>query len=237
MLNRRDFYHQNIRYSFHYHKSRLEKINQLNQDYKKLKQFFQEIYKGRVPNQIFNMKNIQRISNFKLKGIKGPYLRSYSKQLVRTGKIIKFDSDYKLSRFANEVYQNFLKNKINKNPGHDPILKNILIRDRNSIAIETPIWKKINGEYITGHIDLIEIKKEMIKIVDYKPEGNFLYSLPQVASYGLLFKSIFSYNNVKCISFNKNHAWEYNPEVLIEDLKEYLSNHKYNTQKWEKFIE
>jgi hypothetical protein len=236
MLKRKDFLHQNIRYSFHYHKTRLEKINQLSEDYEKLKKFLIEIYKGKIPNTLFNRKNIPRVSNFKLNGIKGAYIRSYSKQLIRSGKILKFDADYKLSHFAKEVYQNFRQYKLRENPGHDPILKNILIRDPTSIAIEVPIWKKVNGTYITGHIDLIKIEEENIKIVDYKPEGNFLYSLPQVASYGLLFKSIFKYDNVKCISFNKNHAWQYSPDILLNDLKEYLLNHKFNTQKWERFV-
>ncbi|MBD3211103.1 MAG: hypothetical protein GF311_00720 [Candidatus Lokiarchaeota archaeon] len=236
MLKRKDFLHQNIRYSFHYHKTRLEKINQLSEDYEKLKKFLIEIYRGKIPNTLFNRKNIPRVSNFKLNGIKGAYIRSYSKQLIRSGKILKFDADYKLSHFAKEVYQNFRQYKLRENPGHDPILKNILIRDPTSIAIEVPIWKKVNGTYITGHIDLIKIEEENIKIVDYKPEGNFLYSLPQVASYGLLVKSIFKYDNVKCISFNKNHAWQYSPDILLNDLKEYLLNHKFNTQKWERFV-
>jgi len=236
MLNRRDFYHQNIRYSFHYHKKRLEKINQLNEEYKKLKKFLLEIYNGNVPNNLFNKKTIPRVSNFKLKGIKRAFLRSYSKQLIRSGKVFEFNSDYKLSHYAKEVYKNFKRNEFRKNPGHDPILKNILIRDDKSIAIETPIWKKVNGNYITGHIDLIKIESGAIKIVDYKPEGHFLYSLPQVASYGLLFKSIFKYENVICISFNKDQAWEYKPEILLKDLKEYLLNHKFNTKKWEQFV-
>ncbi|TXT61855.1 MAG: hypothetical protein BAJALOKI3v1_740015 [Promethearchaeota archaeon] len=236
MLKRKDFLHQNIRYSFHYHKTRLERINQLSKDYEKLKKFLLEIYKGKIPNTLFNKKNIPRVSNFKLKGIKSAYIRSYSKQLIRSGKILKFDSNYKLSHYAEEVYQNFRQHKLRENPGHDPILKNILIRDPTSIAIEVPIWKNVNGSYITGHIDLIKIEDDHIKIVDYKPEGNFLYSLPQVASYGLLFKSIFKYDNVKCISFNKHHAWQYNPDILLYDLKEYLLNHKFNTKKWERFV-
>ena len=156
MLNRRNFYHQNIRYSFHYHKDRINKLNQINENYQKLVTFFKKIYEGNIPNNIFNMKNIPRISRFKIKGIKKALLLSYGKKLIRSGLINKFNSDFKLSALVKEVFKNYKKNEINKKPGHEPILKNILIRDKDSIAIEVPIWKKINGNYITGHIDLIQ---------------------------------------------------------------------------------
>ena len=236
-LKKRDFYHQNIKYSFHYHKKRLNNLDQLNESYERLKHFFMEVYEGKIPNDMFNMKKNPRISRFKLKGINKAFLRSYSKKLIRAGEIKQLDSN-KLSNYAKNVYKTYKANEIGKKPGHDPVLKNILINDEKSIAIETPIWKRKNGACLTGHIDLIQVSPKYIKIVDYKPEGNFLYSLPQVASYGLIFKSVFEYDNIKCISFNKNEAWEYDPELLIRnDLKQYLKNHQdLKTEKWEKWI-
>ncbi len=236
-LRKRDFYHQNIRYSFHYHQNRISQISNGGREYKRLESYIKKVYEGKIPNDIFNTKNIPRISRFKLKGIKKAFLRSYSKKLIRSGKIEKLDSNYPLSQYVEEVYKNYSKNNINKIPGHDPILKNILIRDKNSICIELPIWKEIHGEYITGHIDLIQIINNSIKIIDYKPEGNFLYSLPQVATYGLIFKSIFNYDNIKSVSFNKDEAWIYDPNILIKDLKSYLKNHNFaHFSEWEKWF-
>ena len=114
-------------------------------------------------------------------------------------------------------------------------LKNILIKDFDSIAIEIPIWMTKNSINITGHIDLIQIQNNMIKIIDYKPEGNFLVSLPQVAIYGLLIKQILQINCLKCISFNGYEAWEYNPEILLNDIKDYLISHKI-TRNWENLM-
>ncbi|MEJ2278003.1 MAG: hypothetical protein P8Y70_09695 [Candidatus Lokiarchaeota archaeon] len=126
---------------------------------------------------------------------------------------------------------------IRKKPGHGPILKNILIKDKNSIAIETPIWIEVNNTYLTGHIDLIQLKKGIIYIIDYKPEGNFIYSLPQVATYGLVFKKIFNIKKLNCISFNKDHAWEYKPEILLNEIRDYLISQKIDTRIWENFFE
>ncbi|MBY8982530.1 MAG: hypothetical protein KGD57_06260 [Candidatus Lokiarchaeota archaeon] len=236
MLNRRDFYHQNIRYSFHYHKERLNRLNQRNNGYRKIDNFFKKIYNGNIPNDVFNMKNTPRISHFRIKGIKKAFLMSFEKKLIRTNKIKKFHSDFKLSSYVEEVYNSYERNKIEKRPGHDPILKNILIKDDDSIAIEVPIWRKIGNDYITGHIDLIQANESSIRIIDYKPEGHFLHTLPQVASYGLIFKSIFAFNNITCVSFNKKEAWEYQPEILIKDIKDYLIPHRINLN-WEKYIQ
>ena len=74
MLNRRDFYHQNIRYSFHYHKERLDRLKIVNQNYNKLRHFFLKIYNGNIPNDAFNKKKTPRISNFRIKGIKKAFL-------------------------------------------------------------------------------------------------------------------------------------------------------------------
>ncbi|MBD3193794.1 MAG: hypothetical protein GF317_01975 [Candidatus Lokiarchaeota archaeon] len=236
MLNKYTYYHQRIRYSFHYHEKRIEAINRNRQSYKILESYFKKVSKGNIPNYIFNTKDFPRISRFKLKGIKRSYLNSYSKKFIRSGKINEFKKDHKLSSYAQDVFDSYRRNNINKKPGHDPILKNILIKDEDSIAIEIPIWKKVENIYITGHIDLLQFKNGLFKIIDYKPEGNFLYSLPQVASYGLIFKSLFQIDELVCVSFNKDNAWEYNPNILIKDIKPFFEPRGIKTSKWEKFL-
>ncbi|GAG53977.1 unnamed protein product, partial [marine sediment metagenome] len=115
-------------------------------------------------------------------------------------------------------------------------LKNILIKDRNSIAIEIPVWNDAENKTITGHIDLIQVKDDVVKIIDYKPEGDFLFSLPQVAMYGFLLKSKLNIKNLRCISFNKEEAWEYDPKVLISDIKDYLLSNRINNRPWEYYL-
>ncbi|MFX0188085.1 MAG: hypothetical protein ACFE8A_10150 [Candidatus Hodarchaeota archaeon] len=239
MLKHRDFYHQSIKYSFNWNlKNHKEKLNQLSstqEEIKKLGSYLKKVYQGSIPNILFNRRDIPRVSQFKIRGLKNVFLRSISKKLIRTGKIIKLGSNTKLPNYTREVYKTYRKNQFNKTPGHVPILKNILIKDKDSIAIEVPIWITSNNINITGHIDLIQIQNDIIKVIDYKPEGNFMFSLPQVAIYGLLIKKNLKINRLKCISFNKYEGWEYKPEILLTDVRDYLKSHK-TPRNWENLI-
>lgn len=239
MLKHRDFYHQNIKYSFNWnlknHKEILNQLNSNQEEFRKLGTYLKKVYQGAIPNNLFNRKDLPRVSQFKIRGLNNAFLKSFSKKLIRSGKIIKCDSNTKLPNYAQKVYNAFYRNQLNKKPGHNPILKNILIKDKDSIAIEVPIWMTKNSINVTGHIDLIQIQNNMIKIIDYKPEGNFLVSLPQVAIYGLLIKQILQIKCLKCISFNKYEAWEYNPEILLNDIKDYLISHKIK-RNWENLM-
>ena len=47
-------------------------------------------------------------------------------------------------------------------PGHEPILKNILIKDKDAIAIEVPIWNEERNKEVTGHIDLVQIENDVV---------------------------------------------------------------------------
>jgi len=156
-----------------------------------------------------------------------------------TSKIPDFEWIHNLLAINNECFEEYDKNPnyFNK-PTHDSVLTAILLKLNNALSIETPIWlrkqKKLtdymnlesenyNFSYsnsITGHIDLLlydDIGNNLI-IADYKPEGYFLRSLPQIAFYALILRRILNIKdlNVKCLSFNKDNAWIYNPEILKE---------------------
>ena len=244
MIKKRDFIHQSIKYSFNWnishHKEKLDLSTSNREEFRRLGTYFKKIYQESiVPNEIFNARNIQRISHFKIKGIKSNFLTSFSKQLIRSNKIKRYDSDSKLPQFAQKVYDSYETNQINKKPGHDPILKHILIKDKDSVAIETPIWRKVNNQYITGHIDLIQIdtgSENLVKVIDYKPEGKFMISLPQVATYGLMLQKELNISNLKCISFNKKEAWEYDPSILLNEIKDYLVSKGIKMRIWEDFV-
>jgi len=240
MIKRRNYYHQNIKYAFNWnfkhHQNKLLTSDANHNQFKKLQNYFKKVATGAIPNSIFNNKNMARVSQFKIKGLKSAFLRSFSKQLIRAGKITRYDSKTKLPNYAQKVYENYETNHFNKKPGHDPVLKNILIKDKDSIAIEVPIWKQFKEDiFLTGHIDLIQIRNNELSVIDYKPEGNFLISLPQVSIYGLLLQKIIDIDKLKCISFNKDEAWEYDPNILLTDIKNYLES-KRLVREWEKYL-
>ncbi|MHA1913558.1 MAG: hypothetical protein ACW986_02350 [Promethearchaeota archaeon] len=240
MLKKKLYIHQNIPYAFNWnkvhHKEIYGQISSNREELNNLKEHFKLVYKGVIPNNLFNSRNLPRVSQFKIKGIKTAFIRSFSKKLIRTGKIKYFDSNSKLPQFVQKVISNYEVNRIPGTPGHEPILKNILIKDKNSIAIEIPIWKETRDSLITGHVDLLQVENGVVKVIDYKPEGNFLLSLPQVAIYGYLLKSKLKIKNLKCVSFNKGEAWEYDPSILVSDIKDYLITHRINKRPWEKYL-
>lgn len=234
------YIHQNIPYSFNWnkqnHKEIYSQITTNREELNKLRLHFKRIYEGAIPNNLFNSRNLPRISQFKIRGIKTAFIRSFSKKLIRSDKIKYHDSNAKLPQQAQKVMDIYKVNRIPGVPGHEPILKNILIKDKNSIAIEIPIWNEAENKLITGHIDLIQVENNIVKVIDYKPEGNFLFSLPQVAMYGFLLKSKLNIKNLRCISFNKEEAWEYDPQVLISEIKDYLISHRIDERPWENYI-
>ncbi|MFX0057668.1 MAG: hypothetical protein ACFE85_09560 [Candidatus Hodarchaeota archaeon] len=241
MLKKRVFIHQNIPYAFNWnitnHRAKLYQITTNKDDFIKLGTYLKRIYKGNIPNTVFNSSKFPRVSQFKIRGIKPAFISSFSKRLIREGIVERSDSKSKLPEFAQSVYENFKNHNINKDPGHEPILKNILIKDTDSIAIEVPIWKRFSeNKFITGHIDLIQIENNTIKVIDYKPEGKFLLSLPQVATYGLLLKSMFNLDKLTCMSFNKKEMWEFEPNVLLKEVKEYLVTYNIKERVWENFF-
>lgn len=241
MLKKKIFVHQNIPYAFNWnivhHKAKLNESDPNREEFRNLGSYFKKVYQGTIPNDLFNLRSLPRVSQFKIRGLRPVFMASFSKNLIREGKIKLHGPGSRLPKHVNDVFENFKTSDIGKKPGHEPILKNILIKDKNSVAIEIPIWKKINNDHITGHIDLIQIENGIVKVIDYKPEGNFLFSLPQVATYGLFIKSMFNLHKIKCISFNRKEAWEYDPNILLTDVKNYLISQRIIERKWEEFLQ
>jgi len=73
-------------------------------------------------------------------------------------------------------------------------------------------------------------------IADYKPEGHFLRSLPQIASYGLMLKRIMNLEQVKCISFRKEDAWIYDPEIVRTHLEKYVIENENPELSWRSLL-
>ena len=133
------YIHQNIPYSFNWnkqhHKEIYSQITANREELNKLKEHFKRVYDGMIPNKLFNSRKLPRISQFKIKGIKTAFIRSFSKKLIRSDKIKYHDSNSKLPQQAQKVMDIYKVNRIPGVPGHEPILKNILIKDKKSISL------------------------------------------------------------------------------------------------------
>ncbi|KKL82606.1 hypothetical protein LCGC14_1983080 [marine sediment metagenome] len=183
-----------------------------------------------IPQNAFNDQFNPRASDYKILGtnrepLKAPIINPFIKELQENGYLHIYDQNHRLSKIAQNVYKRFQKKGYSK-PGHDPILTAIIKDDVSSYAIEVPIWKFIqNNFFLLGHIDLIQFRCETVYVADFKPdEYSFFTSLPQVGLYGLMLKEFLQIpkGKIVCVSFDKNGAWEYQPQILLTKIKQFL---------------
>ena len=163
---------------------------------------------------------------------------------------------YDLCKETTEIYNIYKEeNIIDYKPSHNEVLTRILLKNDHALAVETPVWASnrrtidyytrkegdlyFNSNYsITGHIDLLmyDPNDQVLVVVDYKPEGYFLRSLPQIATYGLLLKRILGVSRINCISFNKDEGWIYDPEILRTEIEIHLKQNGNPSLKWRKIV-
>ena len=150
-------------------------------------QYLTSIAKGHYPKEFFNDKSVQRISQFRLKRLKRGKVAEIGKTLIREGHIKETLSIHDLTKISKHLFADHV-NQQKPKPSHNDIQTRILEEDPHSLAMEIPIWGKppTTPHVVTGHIDLIRIIDDTLFIIDYKPENNFMPSVPQVAFYGLL---------------------------------------------------
>jgi len=239
---KKTFYHQGIKYPFRwaYIKHQIDKKKE-NKCSEALWKYLHDISIGDYDIKLFNNRSIKRISQFRLNYLKRGMVPKIGEKLINEGVIQEKKKGDKTVFITKQIYENFEKNIPDGKVGHNEVLSVILKKDKESIATEIPIWSRVTPEPITGHIDLVKIHNNEISVSDFKPEGNFMRSLPQVAYYGLLlkqnFKRLFGINiGIICSSFNKNSIWFYKPEQILIRIKEILSELKIKRFDWEAFV-
>lgn len=259
------FYHSGILYEFKWAKRQNLIRNMPNSLSSPLLLFFDQISKREIPQDLFNDKNVTRCSKFRIKGLKRGIRQKIVEILIEKDLIQPFNmNNYHISRIhtslvnllkeTDKIYNEILENKLDYNPSHEEVLNRILLTNEQAISIETPVWTRKQStlsdfmnmnplqftckQSITGHIDLLmyEPQKHTLIVCDYKPEGYFLRSMPQVATYGLLLKRILNVKEVKCLSFRKEEAWLYDPELIRTDIENLLKNHGNPPLNWRKIL-
>ena len=102
--------------------------------------------------------------------------------------------------------------------GHSAVEKFMLINDCSTIACEVPVWfwEKFLDVRISGHIDLLQIRRGCVYLLDYKPDAKrenrktvatqlFLYAS------GLSFRTKIPLSKFRCAWFDQNNYYEFNP--------------------------
>lgn len=230
-----NFIHRGIKYPFTWSFQHLQAYEKKQVKCSKpLEKYLFNILSGNFDIKLFNDKSIKRISQFRLNRLKRGMVPEIGEQLIKERIIKEEKTENKIVKIAENVHQTYSKIP-EKKAGHNEILGIILKIDENSIATEIPIWSRDPPEPITGHIDLIRISNNCLNVVDYKPEGNFMRSIPQVAYYGLLLNKILR-RKVICSSFNRYKIWNFEPTSLFKRINEILSDLTAQKFDWQPFL-
>lgn len=204
-------------YTFQYHKAKLNILAKENPQFTKLKDYAEKINSKDFPNHIFTYGKNNKESN----GQRASQLKfEHLKIEIRN----KDNFACKLAALA----LNLAKNNSER---HKVIQDFFLINDSTTIAVEIPVYltnwdagyyRNQSGfifpleDYktpITGHIDILQIRNNLIHILDYKPEANKQKPTEQLTLYALALsrKLNLPLHCFKCAYFDENDYYEFYP--------------------------
>ncbi len=189
--------------------------NLCNNGFKNLKSFLLSVLDN-CPNNLFN--SGPRSSQLKLKfeNLKLTEIKNHEISL--------------LTKKSLEKYNGFFRT------AHSKVQMFMLENDRNTIAMEIPIWlypKELNDyekifnsrESLTGHIDLLKVDDDLIWVWDYKPNAHKEeFASTQVYFYALMLskRTNIPLEKIRCGYFDDNFTFVFKPEERF--VKEILNS-------------
>ena len=214
--------HQQI-YDFKFHRAKLDFI--LNEEFKHFKfkplKEFLDLVSSECPHQLFREQQ-ERASEKK------------EKFDLAQVKIVPKKSS--ASKFANFIIQAVQNNKMR----HETLEEFMFFNDSVTIAMEIPVLldsEDINhykfelgfnipfslkdGGYLTGHIDLIQVRNGSIYIMDFKPSAKKEKPIEQLTLYALALSRLTGLRlyHFKCAWFDDKDYYEFFPLHVVYKLK------------------
>ena len=217
-----NFLHNNLNYKYQIHSFKLKELSKTNPKFLKIKQYLEKIPTSNFPHHIFKptqeINNTQRASQSNFKTLK-----------------TKPSSKHNL---ANKLCQLALNLAKTNKQRHETIQNFMLTNDSTTIATEIPIYlthddllyflsKGFNinpSEFstpITGHIDFLQLRNNIIQILDYKPEAKKEQPIQQLTIYALALasKTKLPLTLFKCAWFDENNYYEFYPLHVVYKRK------------------
>ncbi len=218
-----------------------------------LRNYLNQIQEGKFPMELFlNPEN--RASDLKFRGTNQIRLPTHliegyfgKRKLIK--KIHRGDDLYYICEETKKIYEGRISLGKETHPLVQNHILNIHYKDDlkiKPIAMEVPVWKKFKNsdEFLTGHIDLLFVKDDMLIVADLKPKGKseIFTSIPQIMAYGIMIRNrLKDFGNtksfkIKCVGFYKKGAWSFDPEDIEREIIDFLMYEKQRSKR-EKFIE
>jgi len=206
LIVRRRLRHTGVGYLFQWNLRHHRAFNQKHS--KDLWHALSTVAQGRIPLNVFEDEKYERASQLRLPA--RPSDAWFVSHLEERGLL-----DTRASEGEYESICGSIARMRKVRDRHFQVQDYLLKNDPGMVAMEVPVWSGFLR--LTGHIDLMRICPDCIEVIDYKPEGRFLYSMPQVAVYCYLLESCYPTLRIeylRCVSFNEKGAWTYSPAVL-----------------------
>lgn len=215
-------FHQQI-YNFKYHRAKLDLI--LNEEFrhyrfKPLKEFL-ELVTAECPHQIFQNTS-KRASEFR---------NTFNLEQVKF--VPKNNVAVKIANFVTQAVSN---NKLR----HETLQEFMIVNDTVTVTSETPLLMNSDdirhykhelnynvpielndGEYITGHADLIQVRNGSIYLMDYKPSADKEKPIDQLTLYALALSRLTGIRlyHMRCAWFDEENYFEFFPLHVVYKLK------------------
>jgi transposase-like protein len=215
-------FHQQV-YNFKYHRAKLDMI--LNGEFRHYRfkplQEFLELAIAECPHQIFQSKT-KRASEFR--------------NIFNLDQVKIVPKDNSAVKIANFIMQGISNNKLR----HEVLQEFMIANDTVTVAAEVAVLigsddlrhlKHELGfeipvvlgdeEYITGHIDLMQVRNGCIYIMDFKPSTNKEKPMDQLTLYALALSRLTGIRlfHMKCAWFDDKNYYEFFPLHVVYKLK------------------
>ncbi len=214
--------HQQI-YNFKYHRAKLNMLLEEEFRHYKFKPLrdFLELAAAECPHQLFQ-KPSKRASEFKNK-----FNLNQVKIIPKNNLAVKIANfiiqAVSNNKFRHEVLQDFmLSNDSVTVAAEVPVLINRddLIHFKHELNFEIPITLK-DDDYLTGHIDLIQVRNGAVYIMDFKPSAKKEKPIEQLTLYALALSRLTGLRlyHFKCAWFDSKNYYEFFPLHVVYKLK------------------
>lgn len=215
LISSYEFLHNNLNYKYQIHSFKLQYLTNSNEKLQRLKVYLKKIPTPDFPHHIFTP-NLE--------------IEEKSDRASKSNFTALKITPLKKQNIANKLCSLALNLAKTNKERHQAIQDFFLMNDSTTIATEVPVYLtkddlvyftsksfSVNPERhktpITGHIDILQIRNNLLHILDYKPEADKIMPIEQLTIYALALASRIKLPLYlfKCAWFDENNYFEFFP--------------------------
>jgi len=99
---------------------------------------------------------------------------------------------------------------------HERVEEFMLINDSSTVAVEVPVWlyERSLDARLNGHIDILQVRRGLIYVLDYKPQADKVMSQLYWYATGLAFRTKLPLEFFRCAWFDEISYFEFDPNEV-----------------------